>query len=81
MFKILIYDKIASSQESQTLNDPKQTTAVYNLLYAQHLLQIQHERFRYRIFNIITRASCFQISLHLKKKMLFDISVFNIVLD
>ena len=75
---ILIYDKIVSSQDSQTLN---QTAAVYNLLYAQHLLQIQHERFRYRIFNIITRASCFQISLHLKKKMLFDISVYNIVLD
>ena len=80
---ILIYDKIVSSQDSQTLflNDPKQTRAVYNLLYAQHLLQIHHERFRYRIFNIITRATCFQITLHLKKKMLFDISVYNIVLD
>ena len=46
MFKILIYDKIASSQESQmlvfviVLNDPKQTTALYNMLYAQYLLQI-----------------------------------------
>ena len=63
------------------LNDPKQTTAVYKMLYAQHLLQIQHERFGHRFFNSITRASCFQTSLHLKKKMLFDISVFNIVLD